>query len=671
MINYINLFPKQTFTLINKRSTKLFDHLSARSVTSYVKKPEDSYDQFKKNSVHLKQSKNDGEEPNFGNLSVHKEQLESEYLEDDPDHMERMEVVTNKKPRNYYLFGIRDAVYNDKKIGVSKALKLYREMKLDRKLISADFYKMLIKGCGLVGYVDKAFELYDEYRELDTPTINTTIVTSMFNCCANSPDKKLGLRKAKEFYDDLRLSGYNFNIINYKILIKTFGLLGDLDTAFAFVDTLVDLRYRLDTEVFNNLLIGVSSNQANGLGIATNIIQAMRFLNIKPNIYTYNLLYRITRDCHFGTKQELIDQVKYFKYPDSITSEFLRSVLSKQRISLKNNYTKLLENQHRIERSKNHQSDLQNVTTTAPSIREENSVISLNFLGSNIDSIQNQVNIVDIDYESLSLPENRLKLIGGVDFLLNYMLKDDAKPDIKTISLLTSIIPNNKEEEIKLIKFLDQTKIRPDSDFYNMLIRKANLRGEHQLAKQYLKMMTAKRLAPNIQTYGVMAMSCFSHSEIKQFITEMDEYGVKPNVVIMCQLIRNSISKFNFIALGFLVNCLKKYRIKPTRKLSEYFVLAEELGMKYYRLYEEKNELRTNEKAIVLNETFLKYKRELNDYLSKYPNIDDENDLLKQFKTEELPKNEEYHRFKIQMTKALKEKKRWIREKYADANDED
>ena len=629
------------------------------------KPAQDKYQEFAKRSKHLKAKH--GEEESFGSLVVDgkKPWLESEFLEDDPDHMERMEVVTKKRPRNYYLFEIQKAIYEEKHLGVQRAMELYREMQLDRKLINADFFKMLIKGCALVGYVEKAFELFDEYRAIEPSQINRSIVTSMFNCCANSPDKEFALKKAKELYDNLRLQGYDFNLFNYNCLIRTFGLLNDLEASFAFVDLIVEHKFCLNVDTFNNLLTAVCSNKAQGLSLATNIIQAMRFLYIKPNIQTYNMLYRITRDCQFGSEQELNDQIKHFRFPDAITSEFLRNVLTKQRSLLKDNY-KRLEQRKDMPRRDNQVANLSSDPNT-PAVQQQqpsSELMCLNFLGSRVGSIENQLKIVEIDHESLSKPENRLKLIGGLDFLLRYMYKDNVNPDIKTVSLLTSIIANTAAEESKLLNFIENSRIKVDTDFYNMLIRRANARGDFEVAKSYLRLMTSKGLKVNVQTYGVMAMACSTGPEISAFLDEMETYGVRPNVVIMNQLIRNCSTKSNFNEIAYLIKCLRKYGIKPTTKLAEQLAFTDELALRYLKQYDEE-QLRTVPEAIKLNATYLKFKKSLVDYLSAHRQIEDESDVLGQFKTEELPRNEEYHRFKVQMTHVLREKKRFLDEMQA------
>ena len=624
----------------------------------------DNYQKFAKDSKHLK-AKHE-EEASFGELAAKegkKAWLDSEFLEEDPDHMERMEVVTEKRPRNYYLFEIKKAVYEDKHLGVQRALELYREMRLDRKLVDSDFFKMLIKGCALVGHVKKAFELFEDYKAIQPPQINRSIVTSLFNCCANSPDKQLAIAKAKELYDDLRLQGYNFNDYNYNCLIRTFGLLGDLEASFAFLDTMVENRFRLTVDTFNNLLTAACSNKEQGLSLATNIMQAMRFLYIRPDIQTYNLLYRIVRDCQFGSKQDLDDQMKNFRFPDAISSEFLRRVLVKQRELLRANYTKQMKKRD-YQLKQNELANPGSANKLAVQEPANRQLMCLNFLGSNVGSIENQLQVVEIDYESLSKPENRLKLIGGLDFLFSYMYKDQVQPNIKTVSLITAIIENTADEERKLLNFIEDARIKMDTDFCNMLIRRANARGDFDTAKSYLRLMTSKGLKPNIQTYGVMALACFTKTEISEFLGDMDAYGVRPNSVIMNQLIRNCTTKSKFAEIAYLIKCLNKYGVKPTTAMTEQLAFADEMAQNYLKTYTAE-ELKTKPRAIHLNTSYLKFKKSMVDYLSAYQKIEDESNVLEQFETEELPRNEEYHRFKVQMTHALREKRRFLAEMQA------
>lgn len=89
-----------------------------------------------------------------------------------------------------------------------------------------------------------------------------------------------------------------------------------------------------------------------------------------------------------------------------------------------------------------------------------------------------------LSFGDVSTSEKRLELFSGMSGILSHMDKDDCKPDIKVVMQLLDMIPNTVEAENKLINVaLDTYKVKLDTDFVNMLIRRRNLRKEHQLAR--------------------------------------------------------------------------------------------------------------------------------------------------------------------------------------------
>jgi len=81
----------------------------------------------------------------------------------------------------------------------------------------------------------------------------------------------------------------------------------------------------------------------------------------------------------------------------------------------------------------------------------------------------------------LQLPESvsdRLAMLGGVSGILAQMDRDKAKPDVKTFSLLLDMMPLSLDAETDLLSAMNFYNVQADVDFYNMLIRKKNLRGD-------------------------------------------------------------------------------------------------------------------------------------------------------------------------------------------------
>jgi len=81
----------------------------------------------------------------------------------------------------------------------------------------------------------------------------------------------------------------------------------------------------------------------------------------------------------------------------------------------------------------------------------------------------------------LRLPESTsdsLAMLGGVSGMLARMDRDKAKPDVKTFSLLLDTMPSSLEAENDLLSAMNFYNVKADVDFYNMLIRKRNLRRD-------------------------------------------------------------------------------------------------------------------------------------------------------------------------------------------------
>lgn len=77
----------------------------------------------------------------------------------------------------------------------------------------------------------------------------------------------------------------------------------------------------------------------------------------------------------------------------------------------------------------------------------------------------------------------RLSLIGGVNGFLQSMQEAHVKPDIKTFALLLECLPDNIEAEENLLLLLDNYKIKPIVDFFNILIKRRNFRKETEAAR--------------------------------------------------------------------------------------------------------------------------------------------------------------------------------------------
>jgi pentatricopeptide repeat domain-containing protein 1 len=75
-------------------------------------------------------------------------------------------------------------------------------------------------------------------------------------------------------------------------------------------------------------------------------------------------------------------------------------------------------------------------------------------------------------------PQNRLALFGGLPKILINMKRDGVQPDIRTFTQFLDLIPSNVDSEMDLLVMMNINNVKPDVDFFNLLIRKRNLRHD-------------------------------------------------------------------------------------------------------------------------------------------------------------------------------------------------
>lgn len=92
------------------------------------------------------------------------------------------------------------------------------------------------------------------------------------------------------------------------------------------------------------------------------------------------------------------------------------------------------------------------------------------------------------DLVSLEMPKSpaeRLALLGGLPGILRHMAKDNAQPDLKTFTILLETVLSEPEMESDLLATMMLNNVKPDVDFFSLLIRKRNLRKDYFGAKVF------------------------------------------------------------------------------------------------------------------------------------------------------------------------------------------
>lgn len=88
-----------------------------------------------------------------------------------------------------------------------------------------------------------------------------------------------------------------------------------------------------------------------------------------------------------------------------------------------------------------------------------------------------------ISISEVKKPEDRLLLLGGCKSFLENMKEHNCLPDIKTFTQLLDCIPDSLAAEQELMADLKKHKLKPDIDFYNLLMKKRSMRADYEGAK--------------------------------------------------------------------------------------------------------------------------------------------------------------------------------------------
>lgn len=457
--------------------------------------------------------------------------------EDDPDDLKEEEYL-KEKPFNQQKLSTKQ--YADiikpllKKRKLKEAIDVVeiRMLKEDRVKPENYIYNLLIGGCGRVGYTKKAFALYNEMKKRALKVTPGTY-TALFNACANSPWPQTdGLTRAAHLRNIMIEKMYEPNLTNYNAMIKAFGRGGDLKTAFSIVDDMLAKGIAIEDDTLNFLLQACITDKEAGFRHALLVWRKFIQKNIKPSLYSYNLMLRCIRDCELGDIEA--------------TKNVINLIMSK-------NESNLLQ----IEEDSKMIAANSNALTTDLAINKPNLMAPVPCFG----------NIVALS--EVKKPEDRLLLVGGCSGFLEDMINNECTPDIKTFSQLLDNIPNTLAAEKELLKIIRKHGVKPDLDFFNMLIKKRSTRFDYASAKEVLTMIKTAGYRPNLITYGVLAIGCTTKEEALEFLDAMSKASYRMNIEILGAMLTQACHHNSFpYVLHLMDNCINE-GIDPSQKFMD------------------------------------------------------------------------------------------------------
>ncbi|KAK5865814.1 hypothetical protein PBY51_020054 [Eleginops maclovinus] len=476
---------------------------------------------------------------------------------------------------------------------LQEALDLFsKDMLQGERLQPEEYnYTILIGGCGRAGQLKRAFRLYNDMKKRGLVP-NDATYTALFNACAETPFKEVGLQQALKLEQELRRKNFPLSTITYHALLKTHAISNNLQACIQTIREMLQNGHVVTQETFHYLLMGCLKDKETGFRLALQVWRQMLRSGLLPKTYNYNLLLRTARDCGIGdsalTSALLLKPDQDYEGKRVSKSQSTQKVLSNIDLlerqlcfqpdphSDSQQDSRASEEECNIKQDSSHLVPIRQIETSP--LRVD---LAADSTAPNLLDLFEGKKVAVVSLGTIAGAADRLALIGGAKGFLEKMEAKSLSPDLKTLTLLADTMEPGYQSLQMLLRVAKQHKVKLDAAFFNSMIRRSARAGDLEEAKGVLSVMRQRNVNVDVQTFGSLALGCEQQEDGLQLLKDMEEAGFKPNVQVFSALIGRASRRLDYVYLKTLLKSMTSMGVAPNKVIIKQLEFASQYPPSY------------------------------------------------------------------------------------------
>ncbi|RDD45657.1 Pentatricopeptide repeat-containing protein 1, mitochondrial [Trichoplax sp. H2] len=325
-------------------------------------------------------------------------------------------------------------------------------------------YNVMISAYGKHGAPNTAFKLYNQMKKRGLQPTDRTF-TSLFSACACASTPSAHLKRVYNLQNEMESTEDVSNAITYNALIQALvECEAEPEEPFEAYNTMLDKKFAADTYTYCYLLKACSRDKVKGITRALQLWEEMHQKNVDYNIYSYNMMLLVLRDCDLPPEQDgieskidilggletFLEKLSELKIKPNITTfDLLSYIVPYQQIGDLIKYTR--------------------------------------------------ANKITLDVAFMNSLLRRQVLEGKLSHaktLFKILLTTGVEPDLKTYQVLASCC-QSKDQGLKMLKDMKVAGLNPNSFIYGTLLKTAVNNYDFKLVVGVMEYMLEDGAYPN------------------------------------------------------------------------------------------------------------------------------------------------------------------------------